>query len=89
MEGLSDGVDRFAVHDGSIAAIRIAPACPCCMGNLTMQVTLNRVLRHPPAQLYISLASGGHDIHFREFITSPPYDEHLQLTADLSLDQDC
>ena len=39
---------------------RSAPACLCCTGNLTLRVTLNRILRHPPQHLYISLANSEH-----------------------------
>jgi G3E family GTPase len=67
--------------DYSIA--RIAPGCPCCIGNLTMRVTLNRMLRHPPDYLFISLASTAHLEQTRQFLASSPYDTYLQLNTDL------
>jgi hypothetical protein len=63
---------------------RIAPGCPCCTGNLTMRVTLNRLLRHSPAQLYISLASASHLDQVRAFLSMQSYRPLLQLTADLN-----
>lgn len=85
LEGLSDGVQRFPVDQKGVHAIRIAPACPCCLGNLAMRVTLNRVLRHPPACLFISLASTAHLEQFRTFLASAPYDTHIDLGDDLVL----
>jgi hypothetical protein len=45
-----------------------------------MQVTLNRLLRHPPARLYISVADATHLDAIRDFLTQPPYDKLLTLT---------
>ncbi|WP_084199841.1 GTPase [Noviherbaspirillum autotrophicum] len=59
---------------------RIAPGCLCCSGNMTMRVTLNRILRHPPQRLYISLANSAHLDGIRRFLSDTPYDELLQLT---------
>ena len=64
---------------------RIAPGCPCCIGNLTLRVTLNRMLRRQPAHLFIGLASSAHVSQLREFLRAPPYHQHLQLTDDLVL----
>jgi hypothetical protein len=85
LEGLPDGNDRLAAFAqlAHIRIIRIAPACACCTGNLTMRVTLNRVLRHPPDRLYLSLASASHFDKIREFLMQPPYDAYLELTENL------
>ncbi|MGI4847833.1 MAG: GTPase [Janthinobacterium lividum] len=82
LEGLPHGQDLFA-DQATIQSTRIAAACPCCIGNLTMRVTLNRVLRQHPERLYISLANDTHLAQFREFLASPPYDAWLELTGDL------
>lgn len=85
LEGIPDGTDHFAPF-ASIADIqikRIAPGCACCIGNLTMRVTLNRILRHPPARLYISLATACHLDGIRQFLAQSPYDTLLDLTEDL------
>ena len=62
---------------------RIAPGCPCCIGNLTMRVTLNRLLRPPPQYLLISLASTSHLAQVRAFLLAAPYDKLLYLQPDL------
>jgi hypothetical protein len=84
LEGMPDGVFRIEpAPDLSIA--RIAPGCFCCIGNLTLRVTLNRILRHPPTRLYISLASATHVDQLRLFLTQAPYDVLLALTEDMSV----
>jgi G3E family GTPase len=85
LEGLPDGreqLDRFG-NTGHIQIMRIAPGCVCCTGNLTLRVTLNRILRHPPARLYMSLATAAHIDEVRRFLTQAPYDALLELTDDL------
>jgi G3E family GTPase len=87
LEGLPDGTTQL---DGitdlpTVHIARIAPGCLCCTGNLTMRVTLNRILRHPPARLYISLATTAHLAQIRSFLQQPPYDKLLALTKDIVL----
>lgn len=92
LEGLPSGLSQEAAaldpqHNPGLAqAARIAPGCLCCVGNLTLKVTLNRILRHPPQRLYISLASATHIGQLRAFLSSPPYDSLLSLTDDLTTD---
>lgn len=62
---------------------RIAPSCPCCIGNLAMRVTLNRMLRPPPQHLFISLANNAHQVQVRAFLLAAPYDQLLDLQSDL------
>lgn len=84
LEGLPGGkpgqLDTAIAPD---AIRRIAPGCLCCAGNLTMRVTLNRVLRHPPQRLFISLADAGHLAEIRSFLGAAPYRALLTLTDDL------
>ncbi|OWW21968.1 GTPase [Noviherbaspirillum denitrificans] len=83
LEGIPDaqsGLDADAPH---LHIVRIAPGCVCCTGNLTMRVTLNRLLRGKPEQLYIGLATSAHLEQIRAFLTAPPYDNLLALTKDL------
>ncbi|WP_338845512.1 GTPase [Massilia sp. W12] len=42
--------------------VRLAPACLCCAGNLSMRVQLNRLLRsrQPLARLVLALSDPGH-----------------------------
>lgn len=63
--------------------LRIAPGCLCCSGNLVLRVTLNRLLRHPPARLFISLADATHIEQLRSWLAASPYDAWLALEPDL------
>lgn len=84
LEGLPNGsspLDTLAASGFHIA--RIAPGCLCCTGNLTMRVTLNRILRQAPDRLYIGLATDFHLERIRALLTAPPYDNFLQMTKDL------
>lgn len=87
LEGLPDGkaakLPPGLEHDLDIK--RIAPGCLCCIGNLTLRVTLNRLLRKPPARLYISIADSTHLAQLRAFLLLPPYDDFLEMTADLAV----
>jgi hypothetical protein len=91
LEGLSDGGSALAFDpaDGPIPydpvpqVLRIAPGCLHCSGNLVLRVTLNRVLRHPPARLYISLASAEHLELLRSWLSEAPYGELLDLQSDI------
>ncbi len=85
LEGLPNGKSSLddISHDPSLQIARIAPGCLCCTGNLTMRVTLNRMLRRPPERLYIGLATPEHLERIRDFLTHAPYDTLLQLTKEL------
>jgi hypothetical protein len=90
LEGLPDGTTPFAPFDtaanlNNLQVARIAPGCLCCIGNLTMRVTLNRILRHPPARLFISLATASHLEQIRSFLLQAPYNQLLALTKDVQL----
>jgi len=97
VEGLANGnsplvydEDKDASETGSVNGParadvhRIAPGCLCCAGNLVLRVTLNRLLRRPPAQLFISLADASHLEQLRQMLSSPPYDDLLAITSDLN-----
>ena len=92
LEGLPGGLSQAAAaldpqfNPVLAQAARIAPGCLCCVGNLTLKVTLNRILRRPPQRLYVSLASATHIGQLRAFLSSPPYDSLLSLTDDLTTD---
>jgi hypothetical protein len=86
LEGLPDGVSQFGTEQHpSLNIIRIAPGCLCCTGNVIMRVTLNRLLRHPPSRLFVSLASATHLDQIRSFFAEAPYDQRLTLTDDLRI----
>ena len=92
LEGLSDGssalsfdpTDGPLVFDTVPQVLRIAPGCLHCSGNLILRVTLNRVLRRPPAQLYISLASAEHLEQLRSWLSEAPYGALLTLQDDIA-----
>lgn len=86
LEGLPHGsspLDSLSENFSSLHIARIAPGCLCCTGNLTMRVTLNRMLRKRPDCFYIGLASAQHLKELRQFLSAAPYDDLLQLTKDL------
>jgi len=84
LEGLSDGSSALVFEDGAGPVVhRIAPGCLHCSGNLILRVTLNRVLRHAPARLYISLATATHLDQLRSWLSEPPYGELLSLQPDI------
>ena len=91
LEGLADGnsiLADLAEHTAPPAVLqllRIAPGCLCCSGNLVLRVTLNRLLRHPPAHLFISLADATHIEQLRSWLAASPYDAWLALEPDLSI----
>ncbi|QKY07164.1 GTPase [Janthinobacterium lividum] len=93
LEGLADGNGILADLAEQVSPspsfplqlLRIAPGCLCCSGNLVLRVTLNRLLRHPPARLFISLADASHIEQLRIWLTASPYDALLALQADMVL----
>lgn len=92
LEGLpsaSPALDACGQDDANGASprlVRIAPGCLCCIGNLVMRVTLNRILRDRPAQLLISLATSTHVEQLRQWLSQAPYDQLLTLQADITTD---
>lgn len=91
LEGLADGNSILAdlaeqtSPPAGLQLLRIAPGCLCCSGNLVLRVTLNRLLRHPPAHLFISLADATHIEQLRSWLVASPYDAWLALEPDLSI----
>ena len=84
LEGLPDGSNVLS-ENASLRLHRIAPGCMCCIGNLAMRVTLNRIFRYPPNQLFISLASAEHLEKIELFLQQPAYSKILQLNQNLRL----
>ncbi|MGK5026586.1 GTPase [Janthinobacterium sp. RB2R34] len=89
LEGLADGNSLLAdlaeqtSPPAALDLLRIAPGCLCCSGNLVLRVTLNRLLRHPPAHLFISLADATHIEQLRNWLAASPYDAWLALEPEL------
>jgi G3E family GTPase len=87
IEGLADPNTPLANEDGNDphpTLLRIAPGCLCCAGNLVLRVTLNRLLRRPPARLFISLADASHVGQLRALLSAQPYDSLLSLYEDVT-----
>jgi hypothetical protein len=79
IEGSAADGSEFALH-GARQAHVIAPGCPCCLGNLTMRVTLARVLRQEaPARLVLALIEASHRERVLAWLQSPPYDRLLHI----------
>ena len=84
LEGLADAHSPLeSSPEIGLQVLRIAPGCLCCAGNLVLRVTLNRLLRRPPAQLFISLANAEHVDQLRSMLLAAPYGDLLDLAADL------
>jgi G3E family GTPase len=88
LEGIASGSSHLessasadALH--IVHIVRIAPGCMCCVGNLTLRVTLNRLLRKPPSRLFIALATSTHLAQIRTFLTHEPYDAFLTFTDNI------
>ena len=81
LEGLPSGTSSFPAESSSdeLRIARIAPGCLCCIGNLTLRVTLNRMLRKHPHRIYISVADATHLSAIEQFLSAAPYDNLLQL----------
>lgn len=82
LEGLPSG-NSSLLPSASLTIARIAPGCLCCAGNLVLRVTLNRLLRPRPTRLFIGVANGEHLDQLRSWLQAAPYDQLLELTADL------
>lgn len=84
LEGLPEGATDLA--DLPLVQLqRIAPGCFCCIGNLAMRVTLNRLLRQRPDYLYLSVASATHLDQLRASLSAPPYDSLLLAVSDICI----
>ena len=82
LEGLPHGTTILS-PSSNLDLHRVAPACLCCTGNLILRVTLNRILRSRPDQLFIGVANLDHLDQLRSWLQHPPYDQLLELTPDL------
>jgi G3E family GTPase len=78
LEQLTTGFD--------LDVFRIAAGCPCCSGNLTIRVTLNRALKRRPNRLFLSLSNSAHKEKVRHFLQEPPYLALLELSTDINCD---
>jgi hypothetical protein len=84
LEGLPDGNPQL-IAGSTLQLHRIAPGCMCCIGNLVLRVTLNRVLKHRPAHLYLSLAENAHVEKILQFLAQAPYNTLLALDSEIRI----
>ncbi|MBC3933826.1 GTPase [Undibacterium rugosum] len=85
LEGLPAG-DLCLQSSSRLLLHRIAPGCFCCIGNLTMKVTLNRLLRQPLTHLYLAVASIEHLDNILQTLAQPPYQQRFAPPKLLRLD---
>lgn len=85
IEGLAGAALADSALDSTpdLTIVRIAPGCPCCTGKLTMRVTLNRLLREHPEEVYISLANNEHLLGVINFLNEDQYRERLEVTGSV------
>lgn len=85
IEGLPDGTGRLEAlaNSGQLQLQRIAPGCPCCLGNLTVRVTLNRMLRQNLPQIYLGISDPAHLPAIRTFLQEAQYRDHLVLGPEV------
>lgn len=84
LEGLPDGGQLLLAHT-QLSLHRIAPGCMCCIGNLVMRVTLNRILKNPPVRLYLGLANDQHIENLLGFLQQSPYNDLVELDQDIRI----
>jgi hypothetical protein len=84
LEGLPHGQSLLQTSP-TLDLQRIAPGCLCCIGNLALRVTLNRLLRKQPGYLYIALSNSDHIVQLRDFLSTPDYTALLRIEGELVL----
>lgn len=80
LEGLPDGQDILQATD-LLHISRIAPGCFCCIGNLSLRVTLNRALRQKPANIYLGIASNAHLDKLLSTLQDPAYTNLFEINS--------
>jgi len=84
LEGLPSG--EFCLQaSAQVRLQRIAPGCFCCIGLLSMKVTLNRLLRPPPARLYLAVASTEHLDNIKQTLAQAPFNDLLLADSFICL----
>lgn len=78
LEGLPSGQMPLQT-DHQLVIERIAPGCFCCIGQLVMRVTLNRMIRQKFDSLFIAINDPEHLANLQSLLASPAYSSHLIL----------
>ena len=84
LEGLPSGVLPLQSHSHFLVE-RIAPGCFCCIGQLALRVTLNRLLRQGLTKLYIAMNDVQHLTELQRTLSLPPYDLILKCEKVIRL----
>ncbi len=81
IEGIAGtgALDSMLPSSNNLQLVHLAPGCPCCTGQLVMRVTLNRLLRQHPDQIYLSLANTEHLTGVINFLQEDQYRERLKI----------
>lgn len=72
LEGLPTGSMALQVSP-LLSVERIAPGCFCCIGQIAMRVSLNRLLRQQLEHLFIAINDAQHLPPLRTSLSNPPY----------------
>jgi hypothetical protein len=84
LEGLPSG--SMALQSSSLLQIeRIAPGCFCCIGQIAMRVSLNRLLRQQLGHLFIAINDERHLSSFHASLSQAPYAELINCKDIVSL----
>ena len=76
---LEGGPGNLTAPD-DIVLIQLPPGCPCCVGQLILNVTLTRAIRQwQPQRLWIEIASTEHLPAVRKHLTQGNFAELLSL----------
>jgi hypothetical protein len=84
LEGLPSGSTVLQTNT-HLRVERIAPGCFCCIGNLPLKVSLNRLLRQKPAYLFVAMNDGAHISALRAFLSDVSYTSFLTLEKVICL----
>ncbi len=84
LEGLPSGT--MSLQSSSFLQIeRIAPGCFCCIGQIAMRVSLNRLLRQQLGHLFVAINDEQHLSSFHASLNQAPYSEIIKCRDIVSL----
>ncbi|GAC1407655.1 MAG: hypothetical protein NVSMB6_05680 [Burkholderiaceae bacterium] len=75
-----------AVNWPNVRVDTIAAGCPCCNAGMVMRVTVDRILRRRPTQMFISLAQFTQVQHLQKYLSATPYAALVYLSPPISCD---
>lgn len=84
LEGLPAGT-LLLQSNSHLFVERIAPGCFCCIGQLAMKVTLNRLLRRQLDYLFIAINDINHVADLALYLQTEPYSQRLKCENVMTL----